>query len=812
MMTWSAWPDDQQAATEVPRNSGHPRGTSWPPATSRSPTSCAATSTTPNGSTQRSCGRCCAQHGLTEDEATALPHSAATNTDDRLIKTLLLSALVPEVEALRGLTAGRLAALTHGLLTSPIPGQEKRLVLAKLRRWASEVGEIRIGDDTADPIISLELSAVDVDSVFQRARGIDNVGERRRLVRRLVSEALGVGPQETFTTTYDLVWRGTRRSVEIAFGNVRDARELPESALIPDGERWRVIVDFPFDDEGYGPHDDLARLDQLRRRQVTGRTLLWLPAFLTARRQEDLGTLVVLEHLLAGERFDSYASHLPPVDRLQAKGILTSRAAALTERLKAVLHAAYGASRGETADLQTVEGAEMLRSLEPSFTPQLPVGATLRQAFHNLVDQMLRTQFPAHPDLDVAGTGVAVRPRDLIVVLEEVRRAAQVPDGRIEVESSKRAVLRRIANPLRLGEMHEVPFVLGRHWEQHFLRKASEEGVTEHIPVARLRAWTDDPQVMGLPREVQNLLVAVFAAQTDRTFYRHGAVAGDVALDVTDDLELRQPVLPTEEQWRLARERAQPVFGVPVAALRSAANAAQVARATRTEAARHRDAAAQLVATLTQHADDLGSEGVRAGRLRTAEAALVLVDALRSDDDLTVISALAAAELPVAEPVIGRSLSSAQAVAAAVATTNWTLLRGLSRLTDTRRPQAEVVLADLHRAAAYDEHAEPLAPELERAVRRASELLTVAPATPTTTTIAHQPDPTPAAGPDHQPTAPTAATTAATPGADGAGGAGGTRRVRGSAAESARSELDAFLADHADDLVEVAWRVVQPGP
>jgi len=411
-----------------------------------------------------------AQHGLTEDEVTALPRTAPFNTDDRLIKMLLLSALVPEVEALRGLTAGRLAALNHGLLTSPIPGQEKRLVLAKLRSWASEVGEIRIGDDTADPIISLELSAVDVDSVFQRARGIDNVGERRRLVRRLVSEALGVGPQETFTTTYDLVWRGTRRSVEIAFGNVRDARELPESALIPDGERWRVIVDFPFDDEGYGPHDDLARLDQLRRRQVTGRTLLWLPAFLTARRQEDLGTLVVLEHLLAGERFDSYASHLPPVDRLQAKGILTSRAAALTERLKAVLHAAYGASRAETADLQTVEGAEMLRSLEPSFTPQLPVGATLRQAFHNLVDQMLRTQFPAHPDLDVAGTGVAVRPRDLSVVLEEVRRAAQIPDGRIEVESSRRAMMRRIANPLRLGEMHEVPFVLGRHWEQHFLR------------------------------------------------------------------------------------------------------------------------------------------------------------------------------------------------------------------------------------------------------------------------------------------------------------------------------------------------------
>jgi len=351
--------------------------------------------------------------------------------------------------------------------------------------------------------------------------------------------------------------------------------------------------------------------------------------------------------------------------------------------------------------------------------------------------------------------------------------------------------------------------MLGRHWEQHFLRKAAEEGVAEQIPVPRLRAWTDDPQVMGLPREVQNLLIAVFAAQTDRMIYRHGAAVPDVGLDVTDDLELRQPVLPPPEQWELARERAQPLFGVPAAALRNAANVARVAQAVRTEAARHRDGAAQLVAVLTQHADDLGHEGLATGRLRTAEAALALVDALRSDDDLSVIGALAGAALPVAESVLARSLATARAVTTAVATTNWTLLRGLSALTDGRRPQAEGVLADLRRAAAYDEHAEPLGPALDNAVRRASEILTVvpspttAPVSPTTVPARAEPwaAPTPEPGPDP------ARTLAAHPGAE----PGRSARTLGRDAAAAQAELDAFLAQHPDDLVDITWRVVRPG-
>jgi len=79
--------------------------------------------------------------------------------DDRLLKTLILSALAPEVEALHAPTPIRLAALNHGTVRSPIPGQEGAIVLQRCRNWAAQVGEIKVSDDGSTPTISLPMWA-----------------------------------------------------------------------------------------------------------------------------------------------------------------------------------------------------------------------------------------------------------------------------------------------------------------------------------------------------------------------------------------------------------------------------------------------------------------------------------------------------------------------------------------------------------------------------------------------------------------------------------------------------------------------------
>ena len=106
--------------------------------------------------------------------------------DAGLLKTLLLSSLAPEVEALRNLTPERLAALNHGTIRSPLPNGESSTVLTKVRGWASHAGEIQISADAGNPLISMQLSGVDVEGVLENARSIDNFGNRVRTVKRCV--------------------------------------------------------------------------------------------------------------------------------------------------------------------------------------------------------------------------------------------------------------------------------------------------------------------------------------------------------------------------------------------------------------------------------------------------------------------------------------------------------------------------------------------------------------------------------------------------------------------------------------------------
>jgi hypothetical protein len=731
-----------------------------------------------------------AQHNLDEDEVPALPRRHPFRNDDRLVKTLLLAALVPEVPALRGLTAARLAALNHGAITTPIPGQEKMLVLAKLRRWAAEVGELRIGDGD-DPTISVELVGVDVESILAKVQGVDNVGARRRKVKELIWSQMGVRPpDETLIQSHSFVWRGSRRSIELVFGNIRDPEDLPDGMLLETGRDWRLVIDYPFDDD-HGPNDDVNRAEQLRgQRRKPPRTVCWIPSFLSRGRLTDLGRLVKLDHLLAGGRFEELASHLAPQDRLVARQTLESQQSALRARLGHVLQQAYGTARPEPDDVDTSHGLDQhLIALDPSFTPQLPVGGTLKEALEHLLDQLLRHQFPAHPDLDPDRTGTELRPRELKLVLEQVQAALADPDGRVIVEQQHRRLMRRVCNPLRIGEMHEAPFVVGTYWRQHFLRLAGQEGLLHAIPVGRLRAWMDEPKPSGLDRQVQNLIIAVFATQTDRAWVHGGQTIPPPPLEsITDELELREQPLPDHDVWEAAVRRANGLFGIPSPSpLRTAGAMASLAAKVRERAGELQPAAVELVAELERHARRLGLDpAATSGRIATARAALELVERLRGcRDDLELTGMLAAAKLPSTDEAVAKSLRTAAEVAARLRSTNWALLEGIDKLADDRLARALDILDALRAAAGYDEFAASLGDALATAEREATRLLTAAP--PVT-----QPRP------PRQPPPPPAGKAAARE----------ERIVAAAAVEQAVADLRAFAKRHPGTRLRLTWEVL----
>src|SRR5262249_25264478 len=127
------------------------------------------------------------EHNLTEDDAHAVPRSHAYVTDARIVKSLLVGALVPEIGPLRSLTVSRLTALNAGVVRAFVPGTERQQVLDKLRRWQAEVGELKVGDDDLDPTVSVVLTGIDTGPILEMARNVDSDGERRRRVRDLLN-------------------------------------------------------------------------------------------------------------------------------------------------------------------------------------------------------------------------------------------------------------------------------------------------------------------------------------------------------------------------------------------------------------------------------------------------------------------------------------------------------------------------------------------------------------------------------------------------------------------------------------------------
>lgn len=537
------------------------------------------------------------QHNVRREDVEKLsyddPKRAAFRNDDRLIKTLLLAALVPEVESLRALNAERLAALNHGTIKTPIPGKEGGEVLRRCRAWAANVGEVRIGEE-ANPTVSVQLSGVDTEGIIAAASGEDNQGNRIRRVRQMLFEQIGVEGEGEFEQFRDVWWRNTKRGCSVMFKNVRD---LPDASLENSEESWKLVIDFPFDDQGRGPRDDLSRVQNFQQAHPAGtKTLCWVPAFLSADALKDLGMLVILEHILTGERFSQYATHLSPQDRPAARSLLQNQKGVLSERVKGHLEAAYGLGEllpGSLDTTQQLELSERFVSLWPGFEPQPPAKATLGQALEDLLSQSLAHEFPAAPKFETEITGSKLKK-----IYEQVLEATQSQDGRAPVEKTLRPLLRQIANPLLLGEMgpDATHFVLGQHWRTHFTRKAAETGAA--LTVEQLRKWLDEPRAMGLPKEAANLVILVFAAQTNRGFYLHGSPYESSLTNLHEKCELREQWLPAVEHWQKAVERAGSIFGIAASPLLNATNVSQLSTSVKKKATDSRNACGAYVKRL----------------------------------------------------------------------------------------------------------------------------------------------------------------------------------------------------------------------
>jgi hypothetical protein len=669
------------------------------------------------------------RHGVTwQDmmEGTAEPRASATlRNDARLLKTLLLASLVPEVPALRSLNAARLAALNHGSVVSPIPGREGPTLLQKLRTLAAEIGEIKLSDD-ANPVISLQITGVDVEPILANAAAEDNEANRRRKIREILFAALGIsndtgllGAQGHVEYTFE--FRKTRRLVDLWLESVA---ALSDDRLRGRGGAPTVILGMPFDVQGHGPNDDRARLHRFGEEADT---VVWLPSQLSERALRELGTLIRIDFLLIRNRLEENARHLSPADREQARSLLQNQQSQLYQRLRACLEAAYGIRNDQDNALGLkLEPSDHLVSLDGTFRPLPPVGADLKEALGGLLDRVFEHRFPAHPFFEEEIKLPALRK-----VLEEVQRTSQETGQRAFVERTLRSTLRAIAGPLRLGTMSDTHFVLDTHWASHFGRMHAQLGGGP-VTVGGLRGWTDEPKVMGLPREVQSLVVLAYAAQADRTPFLRGAPIRPTIDRLEDEIELREQPLPDAATWTRARERAAALLGLVSGELRKGATVERLAGQVLEKVEAARAAVASLAAALRPRMTAYGLTADTTPRMTTLQSVSALVAALTaSRDPHLVVSALAVADLQTSEAAVAQALARAGDLQGYLTGVQWDALKAAADLQDHRRTAGEVIHRKVAEALEADEHVVALRPSLQQAQDSAWRLLAASsPASP----------------------------------------------------------------------------------
>jgi hypothetical protein len=668
------------------------------------------------------------QHGVSWDDianGTADVVKARNfRNDARILKTLLLAALVSEVESLKALTAQRLAALNHGSVRSPIPGRETQDVLKKCRDWAAEVGELKITDEQ-NPIISIQVTGIDIEPILKGAEGNDNPGNRRRKIREMLFGELGVPDNNELFTHFTFWWRGTLREVEVIYENVR---ELSDERLRGREGAWTVILDFPFDEPNRSPADDIARLDRFNGEGT--QTLVWLPSFLSEKAQKDLGRLVILDYILTGERFNDYAAHLSQVDRAQARSLARNQRDMLQQRLKQYLEVAYGIAQDprEAVDnrLPTVD---QFRTLDRTFQPQAPVGANLKEAFINLLDQLFAHRYPAHPHFETE-----IRIPVLKKVEAELSRALEDKDHRVHVaDRAIRQLTRSVVNPLKLGNMGETHLALENHWRSHFLQRQAADGDAGEgaldISVAKLRSWIDTPTPMGLPAEIQNLIIHTFAALTNRSFFLRNGPYTPTLENTQDELVLKEQSLPEEADWKIAVRRAGLFFGLTVAESLNAGNVSKLKEQLHSEASGRLAALQDFATNLADKWRTFGASGPTSDRLKTAEGAASLLVAMTTPS-AEIIKALAGASMATTEAAYGQTIGKAKSLDETLRTADWELFSAVIALTDHRKVAAKTMQVRLTEILANDEHAVGLKGAIAEQKAKALKLLTDAPPPP----------------------------------------------------------------------------------
>ena len=215
------------------------------------------------------------------------------------------------------------------------------------------------------------------------------------------------------------VWRGTRRTVELAFGAIRD----PVTWGMPcSGPRMAAGGRLRLPDRRAGPPrpEDLDRRRGLRQRQPA-RTVCWVPRRLPRQTVSTSARYVRLRYAL-GPSFDQLAGHLSDNDRAIARQQMTALAEQLSSTLSNACCRPMASSPGRRGRRHRSRRRRYVR--QPGAGPVAPGTRRSRAApgIGRSAGSVLSWEFPGHPPFPAE-----VRRPDLQKVHAQVRGPSTSP-------------------------------------------------------------------------------------------------------------------------------------------------------------------------------------------------------------------------------------------------------------------------------------------------------------------------------------------------------------------------------------------------
>ncbi len=640
----------------------------------------------------------------------------ACRADNRLAKTLLIASLVPKVRSLEDLTVRRLVQLNHGSLRSQIPDGEAGLALQRLKDWAAAVGQIRLGTQQ-DPVVSVRLEGVSLKPILDSARDRDQPWARQRIVRDLLFDAMDVKQVADLNKEHGHVWRNTKRRGRIRFGNVRKMGS--DQLTCPSELDYQVIVDYPFDEPGYGPNDDAQVLEDYEEQGHGSWTAVWLPSFFSKDVNDLLGDLVVLEHILESrESKRKYLAHLRAEDRERAELDLDNLRNQKKARVQQAIDQAYGLRADRAADVDPSATVDQhVRLLKPGAQLVMRVAASLGDALGATIDALLDARYPRHPKLERQLTTKLVE-----TLVERFGQLVDADDKRIGADRALVADMRGTLGELGLVRAIENAVLLMPDGTLQRVEQARNREGVERPTVGQIRRWIDETGAMGLQPIAEDLVVRCYARAEARTFVLHGkAYAPDPKRPMPDEVELDKPDLPELTVWSQALGLGGTLFAV---ALGSRAlhgdNLKRFEQGVLDKLGPLAGPARKLPQVLQTR---LGQRGVHdAPRLATAQSARALVEALEGLSGRALVEALARFEPRTSPSALARQLPQA---ANAVELLGNDLVFGPFAQLAHRRAElegADEVLAEVDAVLQRDELNGPLA-DLRGLANRAQAIL-----------------------------------------------------------------------------------------